>query len=752
MGNGVMWRLPSHVAPEKLYIFRHLPTTGKIFRECLCVVCGVLEWKLRTVHPNPGPRDKTEEGKRRRRERKRLRRQERREERAQARTKEVREIVVVAWNVQRMSLVSRVKQKARSVAEYARKCGWDVVLLSEVWAEGEGVVWMGEEEERVAIGHGERAGVLLRGEALKAWSAEGMTRKISPRHVSVKVKGMTLTATYLPVRVAGRETEVAEEFEVLGEHVRWARKEEMVVVGGDFNAHVGAGEERRGVCGKFGLRSSNQAGRELVDWCEASGLCYVNGFYRHKKRGSWFSSIHKRWYELDGFIMRKEERPKYVRKLNTVGEISLSDHKPKKLVVEIRRKKWRKVNKKRVPRIQWEAMRSEEVTRRFHDKMEEKMREPVVEEPGRAESTEWGKLAEKVLMVAEEVCGLKRKDVENPWMVGKEDELGWMRRRISEAVERRNEAVESGDGEAAEGARQRVRELRSENQRMRRGWEKKWWDDVLKECESAEQRGDVGGLYRSLRKLGLRGVKKEAQGTSLTTGQFKEHFMKVSEERFENSPEEIEKAVDMAMDLRQGEEAEEWRRWLNRSPDFVEVTREMAKMRDSAPGEDGVRLRFLCGGGRAVLDEVVKLVVYMFVNETDKWEESLKTGMVVPLYKMKGDREDANNYRGVCLLSIGSRIVARVCSSRLMEWAEKRGVLDDDQQGFRKGRATTDATQMMMRMNEDMEDMYLRADGAVLEEREVVAARLLDLRKAYPRVNKPALWRLLQRYGVDGDF
>ena len=32
------------------------------------------------------------------------------------------------------------------------------------------------------------------------------------------------------------------------------------------------------------------------------------------------------------------------------------------------------------------------------------------------------------------------------------------------------------------------------------------------------------------------------------------------------------------------------------------------------------------------------------------------------------------------------------------------------------------------------------------------AARLLDLRKAYPRVNKPALWRLLRRYGLEGDF
>ena len=189
MGNGVVWRLPHHAAPEKLNIFRHLPITGKIFGVDECVVCGVLKWKLRTVHPNPGPRDKTEEGKTRRRERRKARRREKRLERAQAKVSEVREIVVVAWNVQRMSLVSREKRKARSVAEYARKCGWDVVLLSEVWAEGEGVVWMGEEEERVAIVHGEKAGVLLRGEVLKAWSAEGMRYKISNRHVSVKVRG-----------------------------------------------------------------------------------------------------------------------------------------------------------------------------------------------------------------------------------------------------------------------------------------------------------------------------------------------------------------------------------------------------------------------------------------------------------------------------------------------------------------------------------------------------------------------------------
>ena len=80
-----------------------------------------------------------------------------------------------------------------------------------------------------------------------------------------------------------------------------------------------------------------------------------------------------------------------------------------------------------------------------------------------------------------------------------------------------------------------------------------------------------------------------------------------------------------------------------------------------------------------------------------------------------------------------------------MKWAGGRKVLKNDQQGVRRGRATADTTQMM-RLQEDVEDLR-RTEGSVLDE--VVAARLLDLRKAYPRVNRPALWRLLKCYGVE---
>ena len=97
------------------------------------------------------------------------------------------------------------------------------------------------------------------------------------------------------------------------------------------------------------------------------------------------------------------------------------------------------------------------------------------------------------------------------------------------------------------------------------------------------------------------------------------------------------------------------------------------------------------------MSEIIDLIQFMFNNKAEKWEESLKIGLVVPLFK-KGDRNNPGNYRGVCLLSMASRILARIMANRLRIWAEKLQLLDDNQAGFRKERSTADVTQMMVRV------------------------------------------------------
>ena len=71
--------------------------------------------------------------------------------------------------------------------------------------------------------------------------------------------------------------------------------------------------------------------------------------------------------------------------------------------------------------------------------------------------------------------------------------------------------------------------------------------------------------------------------------------------------------------------------------------------------------------------------------------------------------------------------------ARLPEWAEGLGLLDDNQASFHSGKSTADVVQIMVRVQEDVEDCMRRVDE--VREHEWPAARLLDLRKAYPRVS-----------------
>ena len=60
---------------------------------------------------------------------------------------------------------------------------------------------------------------------------------------------------------------------------------------------------------------------------------------------------------------------------------------------------------------------------------------------------------------------------------------------------------------------------------------------------------------------------------------------------------------------------------------------------------------------------------------------------------------------------------------------------------------------MIVRMKEDADDYVKKVGkmgGDAREENDRRVARLLDLEKAYLRVSKPALWMLLERYGLKG--
>jgi exonuclease III len=580
---------------------------------------------LETVHPNPGPGTRrgrrggrTEEQKRERNERRREKRRERRREERAEGIREGGDFTVVAWNLQGMSMREQYRRRLREVISCMKKWEWEVLLMSEIRAEQDGVVWLGGDTDLTAVIHGRKTGIILRGRALKRWMEEGQNQWFEERATTVTIGEFRLVAVYQPLwEQADRREEYRHQVE---NQVNLSGRDEVLVIGGDHNAHVGGDSARPQVAGKWGLRNTRAAGEDLLNWCEEHSLAHVNSFFRHRTRGTWFSNIHRQWYELDGFLVKQQHRHKKVKSMTTINITSLSDHKPVKMVLRRSGKKWRSGEaRKRTPQIRWEKLKTDGGRAEFEAETRKRFEEATVEGKVAEEGTNWNTLTDVLVGSAKEVCGVRERKIENPWMVGKDEEVEGMSRAIQEALEEKTELTSRRRTRAVEErlrtAKVRLKEARKVMKRSIRRWEREWWEEKVGECEEAQNNGNLGEMYKILREMGVGTYKKAPATTStITTEDFRQHFSGVSRERYEVEPAELRAAVERVPDISRTDLAREENDLLNQTPQSREILAEMKKVKDSAPGEDGVRMRYINCAAPEVRDEIVRMVKYICLN------------------------------------------------------------------------------------------------------------------------------------------
>ena len=83
---------------------------------------------------------------------------------------------------------------------------------------------------------------------------------------------------------------------------------------------------------------------------------------------------------------------------------------------------------------------------------------------------------------------------------------------------------------------------------------------------------------------------------------------------------------------------------------------------------------------------------------------------IVTIYKRKGGKSDCSNYRGISLLSVAGKILARILLSRLLD-SVAGVILPESQCGFHRGRSTIDmifvARLLQEKCREQHKDLYL---------------------------------------------
>lgn len=114
-------------------------------------------------------------------------------------------------------------------------------------------------------------------------------------------------------------------------------------------------------------------------------------------------------------------------------------------------------------------------------------------------------------------------------------------------------------------------------------------------------------------------------------------------------------------------------------------------------------------------------------------------GVIQALYKNKGDPKDADNYRGITLLSCLGKVFTAVLNNRLGKFAESVDLIHKEQAGFRPGCSTVDH---MFALNCLLE-IYL-SKGMKLY------CGFVDYRKAFDSVWRLGLWKKLLDENING--
>ena len=109
------------------------------------------------------------------------------------------------------------------------------------------------------------------------------------------------------------------------------------------------------------------------------------------------------------------------------------------------------------------------------------------------------------------------------------------------------------------------------------------------------------------------------------------------------------------------------------------------------------------------------------------------------LLPKKGDLSLAKNWRGICLLDIGSKILSNVMVKRMQALMEQVGF--DMQTGFRPERGTIDGLFAVMMGLKKRQEHGLESRGVYV-----------DLVKAFDTANREALWEVLRRFGMPDHF
>ena len=179
---------------------------------------------------------------------------------------------------------------------------------------------------------------------------------------------------------------------------------------------------------------------------------------------------------------------------------------------------------------------------------------------------------------------------------------------------------------------------------------------------------------------------------------------------------------------------------LNENISIIELNDAINKLKkNKAPGIDGIVSEYI-----KLAAPILSPVLVMLCNKILKlqhfpvnWSEAI----LVSLHK-KGSINNTDNYRGISLLNIMSKILTGIMNARLNQWSDDRRFHYEEQCGFRKHRSTIDHIFTL----QGLVQKYISKKGGRFY------CAYIDFSKAFDSIDHNLLWYRLISQGIHGNF
>ena len=549
----------------------------------------------------------------------------------------------------------------------------------------------------------------------------GISERVSSLRLTTSNGCATIICAYAPTLAADHE--VKDRFyQQISNLANDVPKEDQLYVLGDFNARVGADQSSWPACiGNFGIGKMNNNGQRLLEFCSDHQLCVTNTYFSCKPvhRVSWRHPRSAHWHQLDVVLARRSD-------LNSI-QVTRSFHSADcdtdhTLVIsktKLELKKQHCARPKGIPRLNTNSMQDPAKCEDFRSKFEESL---ASQAPPNSPDGIWENLRTAMYDSAMESFG-KKLSIREDWIEEYQDVL-------LPLLDKKKKALIAQKQYPSQSNNNRLKQAKQDLQRESRRCANEYWNKLCKDIQEANDRGDMRTVHQKIKvALGPQPCKvapiKSKSGDLIhdkkqQLDRWIEHYSDLYS---------VERHLDQNVQLPSLPVMAE----LDDEPSIDELSKAIDVLSSGkAPGSDAIPAELLKRNKAAIIPHLHQLLVTCWRNGTIPHE--MRNASIITLYKNKGDKGDCNNYRGISLLSIAGKAIARVLLTRLQALAER--VLPESQCGFRANRSTVDMIFSLRQLQEKCR-----------EQQRPLYMAFVDLTKAFDTVSRSGLYRALEAIG-----